>query len=75
MVKTITIREEVYRKLLAMKSDESFSDLIERLVDERGTGILKKIRDRDLISSDAKEEVMAAIYARRSEKREFDDRS
>ena len=36
MVKTITIRDEVYRKLLAIKGEESFSDLIERLIEERG---------------------------------------
>jgi predicted CopG family antitoxin len=34
MVKTITIRDDVYRKLIAAKSgNESFSDLLERLVE------------------------------------------
>lgn len=38
MVKTITIRDDVYRKLLAIKrSNESFSDLFERLVKSVGT--------------------------------------
>lgn len=33
MAKTITIRDEVYKKLLAIKKrDESFSELFERLV-------------------------------------------
>ena len=34
MVKTITIREEVYKKLLAVKGKkESFSELFERLIE------------------------------------------
>jgi predicted CopG family antitoxin len=36
MVKTITIREEIYRKLLTIKKKhESFSELFERLVENR----------------------------------------
>jgi len=73
MVKTITIKDDVYIRLLAMKSDESFSELIERIVDERGTEILKKIREMDLIRPEAKSEMMTAIYEKRSEKRELID--
>ena len=36
MVKTITIRDEVYKKLSSIKrKDESFSELFERLVEDK----------------------------------------
>lgn len=47
--KTIRVREEVYERLKAQKrSDESFSDLLDRLTDrktqfERGFGALKDV--------------------------------
>ena len=46
LVKTITIRDEVYKKLLTVKKkDESFSELFERLAENRDqTEILKKLR-------------------------------
>ena len=48
MVKTITIKDDVYKKLIAQKGkDESFSDLFERLVEENlhgGIDALKKLR-------------------------------
>jgi len=46
LTKTITIRDEVYRKLLTVKRrDESFSKLFERLTDVAGTPeLLKKLR-------------------------------
>jgi predicted CopG family antitoxin len=48
MVKTITIKDEVYKKLLAQKGKvESFSDLFERLLDgniHNDIDALKKIR-------------------------------
>ncbi|ACR41240.1 antitoxin VapB family protein [Saccharolobus islandicus] len=33
-MKTIMIRDEVYRKLVEIKGDKSFSDLIEELIEE-----------------------------------------
>ena len=46
MVKTITIRDEVYKKLLTVKKkDESFSELFERLAEERNpTETLSRLR-------------------------------
>ena len=48
MVKTITIKDDVYKKLVARKDKrESFSDLFERLIDENvdnGIDALKKLR-------------------------------
>ena len=46
MTKTITIRDEVYRKLLTVKRrDERFSELFERLTENVDTReLLKKLR-------------------------------
>ena len=48
MVKTITIREEVYKNLLEVKEEkESFSELFERLVEGMNpVETLKKLRGR-----------------------------
>jgi len=72
MVKTITIRDEVYRKLLAIKGRESFSDLIEKLIEERSVELLKKIRSKLELTSEEKERILKEIYARRGERRSFD---
>ncbi len=41
MVKTITIKDEVFNRLSLQKGkDESFSDLFERLLDNQVSGIL-----------------------------------
>jgi predicted CopG family antitoxin len=41
MVKTITIKEEIFNRLSLQKGkDESFSDLFERLMDNQVSGIL-----------------------------------
>jgi predicted CopG family antitoxin len=48
MVKTITIKEEVFNRLSLQKAkDESFSDLFERLLDNQVSGILalKELRE------------------------------
>jgi predicted CopG family antitoxin len=47
MVKTITIKEEIFNRLTLQKAkDESFSDLFERLLDNQVSGslALKKLR-------------------------------
>jgi predicted CopG family antitoxin len=46
MVKSLTIRDDVYEKLAAIKGkDESFSELFERLVGHRGSlELLKRMR-------------------------------
>ena len=57
--KTLTIRDEVYKKLLNVKRrDESFSKLLERLVSDRGC-----------VEFEDKEKMLAEIQAQRTERR------
>lgn len=69
MVKTITIRDEVYRKLLVVKREgESFSELLERLVEGRDPiETLKRLRG--CIEIEDKEEILSKIYSSRVERR------
>ena len=65
--KTITIREDVYKKLLAVKrKDESFSDLFERLVRE-SVGRLKDLRGT--VKFRSKNEMISELYEKREETR------
>ncbi len=74
MVKTITIRDDVYEKLCMLKGDAPLSDLIEKLiVGGKGIEVLKKIRETIVLSSEEKEAILNAIYSKRDEKRDFDD--
>ncbi|HID42990.1 MAG TPA: antitoxin [Archaeoglobaceae archaeon] len=73
MVKTITIRDDVYSKLLAIKGEESFSELIERLIESRGVEILKKIRNKTEFSEEEKKIMLREIYAKKEERRDFAD--
>lgn len=75
MVKTITIKDDVYEKLRMLKGDASVSDLIERLIEGgKGIEVLKKIRETIELSSEEKEAILKEIYRKRDEKRDFDDR-
>jgi len=69
MVKTITVRDEVYRKLLTVKGeDESFSELFERLVEDvNPIGILRRLRG--CVEIKDKNEILSKIYASRVERR------
>jgi len=69
MVKTITIRDEVYGKLLTIKGkNESFSELFDRLVEcTSPVETLKKLRGKVEFSN--KEAMLTEIYGRRAEKR------
>lgn len=69
MVKTITVRDEVYRKLLAVKrEDESFSELFERLVENTNpVEVLKRLRG--CVEIRDKNEILSKIYAFRVERR------
>ena len=69
MVKTITIRDEVYRKLLTVKKEnESFSELFERLAKNQDqTEILKKLRAS--VEFRNKDEMLSEIYSSRAERR------
>jgi predicted CopG family antitoxin len=69
LAKTITIRDEVYERLLKMKrSDESFSDLFERLADTLDPlETLKRLRGR--VEFRDKEIMLEELSAARAERR------
>ena len=69
LVKTITIREEIYRKLLAVKNkDESFSELFDRLAESKDPlETLSKIRAS--VDFKKKKEMLSEIYSSRVERR------
>jgi predicted CopG family antitoxin len=73
MVKTITIKDDVYKKLIAQKGkDESFSDLFERLVEDNlrgGIDGLKKLRGSIVFDKNVKEKILVDIASKRSERR------
>ena len=74
MVKTMTIRDDVYEKLRVLKGDASLSDFIERLIGGgNGIEVLKKIIGDIDLSSEEKEAILKEIYGKRNEKRDFDD--
>lgn len=69
MAKTITIRNEVYEKLLTVKKkDESFSELFERLVENKNPlETLTKLRAS--VEFKEKEKMISEISALRTERR------
>lgn len=69
MVKTITIRDEVYRKLLTVKKKgESFSELFDRLAESRDPlETLTKLRAS--VEFRGKKEMLSEIYSSRTERR------
>ena len=73
MVKTITIKDNVYKKLIAHKGkDESFSDLFERLIDENfhsSINVLKKFRGSVEFDKNDKGTILQDIAIKRDERR------
>jgi predicted CopG family antitoxin len=69
MVKTITIRDEIYGKLLTIKrKDESFSDLFNRLVE--CTSPIQTLRNlRGTVEFTDKQTMLSELYSKRAEKR------
>ena len=69
MTKTLTIRDEVYKKLLNVKrKDESFSRLFERLVgDTSAFETLRKLRG--CVEFVDKEKMLSEIQEQRNERR------
>jgi len=69
VAKTITIRDEVYRKLLTVKrEDESFSELFERLVE--GVNPLETLTKlRGCVEFRDKAKMLSEINALRAERR------
>lgn len=69
MAKTITIRDEVYRKLLAVKGEgESFSELFERLV-ENASPVGTLTRLRGCVEFRDKRKMLSELQVLRSERR------
>ena len=65
--KTLTISEDIYRKLLYIKKEnESFDELLNRLA-RKNLEILKELRG--CMEFKSKEEMMKEIYEKRAEKR------
>lgn len=73
MVKTITIKDDVYRKLRGQKrKNESFSDLFERLSEQNSRSaseVLSNLRASIEFGKSEKENILADIYSKRSERR------
>ena len=73
MVKTITIKDHVYRKLKNQKrKEESFSDLFERLMDQNsysGIHISEKLRSYVEFEGTEKKGILSDITKKRSERR------
>jgi predicted CopG family antitoxin len=72
MVKTITIRDDVYRKLASMKrKDESFSELFQRLSERQGSlSVLQRLRGSIEFKDAAdKDEFLRMSTGKRDERR------
>jgi predicted CopG family antitoxin len=69
MTKTLTIRDEVYKKLMTVKKrDESFSKLFERLTERMGpVEALKKLRG--CVEFKDKQKMLSEIQTMRAERR------
>jgi predicted CopG family antitoxin len=69
LVKTLTIRDEVYRKLLAVKTkEESFSELLEKLAEgTKSIEVLTSLRAR--VEFREKERMMSDLSTARAERR------
>jgi predicted CopG family antitoxin len=69
MVKTITIRDEVYEKLASAKdSKESFSEFLNRLVES--TNAMETLRKlRGTLSLPEKKKILQEIAQKRTERR------
>jgi predicted CopG family antitoxin len=72
MVKTLTIREDVYKKLVAMKSsDESFSELFDRLAESHSPlEVLKRMKGSlDFRTASKKNAFIQEATSKRDERR------
>ena len=69
MVKTLTISDEVYRKLLAVKAkDESFSELLEKLAEgTKSVEVLTSLRGR--VEFREKKKMLSDLSTARAERR------
>lgn len=71
LTKTITIRDEVYKKLIEIKGDdESFSQLFERLVGKQSPKeILASLRGKIELTKSEKRNFLSELDKRREERR------
>lgn len=71
MVKTITIRNEVYRKLVEIKrKDESFSQLLDRLLERQDSRqVLTRLRGSGELTEEEKKQILDEIREKRVERR------
>ena len=61
-MKTIMIRDDVYKKLVEIKGDKSFSEVIEELIEESVTLRKKKLeRYFGILSEEEAKEILKAI--------------
>ena len=69
MTKKLTIRDEVYAKLVSIKGkDESFSELFERLMEGQSLSeILKALRGRVDLDKDGRRKLLTEVDRRREE--------
>lgn len=69
MAKTVSIRDDVYRKLLARKAKgESFSELLERLIGSpsaNSVDVLAKLRGTVEFSKDSKAAMLSEVDSKR----------
>ena len=67
MVKIITVRDEVYQKLLSVKREnESFGELFDRLTESNAPQeTLKKLRATVEFAEGEKEEILAELRSKR----------
>ena len=76
MAKTITLRDDLYERLRTLKGDTSLDDFIEQLLGGgKGTEVLRRMRKTLELSVEEKETILKELYAKREEKRAFDDRA
>lgn len=71
LTKTLTIRDEVYKKLIEIKGDdESFSQLFERLVEKQSPKeILASLRGKIELTKSEKRNFLSELDKRREERR------
>jgi predicted CopG family antitoxin len=71
MVKTITIRDEVYHKLIGLKQkDESFSELFDRLAEGQDSKqVLTKLHSSVQFEQEEKEQLLTDIINKRAARR------
>jgi len=67
MVRTIMVRDDVYKRLLSLKGDSSFSEVIARLIEESKRARVDRLkRYFGILSDEEAEELEATVEGLRS---------